>query len=100
MKASKKALTFALKSGLLVGLTALSFSAYAVGPMYLGNPDRPGTVWQPANCGYHCGREGHFIKFINQPMCNDVTWTGDHFKVHHYVVINPGSEQNYAGVPQ
>jgi len=100
-KTSKKVM-FALKSGMLIGLSAAAFnvSAYCSDAVYLGNPDRPDTVWQPASCVNGCPHEGYFIKFINQPTCRDVRWDCDHFRVPRYVVVNPGSEQNYPGVPQ
>lgn len=101
-----------LKSCLLFVLAAVAFNVYAYNPnaMYLGNPNRPDTVWQPAHCEHGCWREGYYIKFLKQPTCHDVVWVDGqydrngnwveaHFKVIRYTVVNPGSESRYAGVP-
>lgn len=88
-------------------LSMLSFNLYA---MYLGNPHRPDTVWQPEHCDDGCVVQGHYLKFLSQPSCRDVTWVNGsyddsgnyvspHFRVHRYVVVNPGSESYYPGYP-
>lgn len=107
-KARSSKLFTAFKVGLILVLSAITINGYA---MYLGNPHRPGTVWQPAHCEGNCWRDGYYIKFLDQPCCRDVTWVdghydrsgnwvGSHFKVLRYVVVNPGSEANYVGFPQ
>lgn len=100
------------KASLFLVLTALAANVYAYNPnaMYLGNPNRPDTVWQPPHCDHGCWREGYYIKFLSQPTCRDVVWVDGmydrsgnwipaHFKVLRYTVVNPGPEANYVGFP-
>lgn len=99
-----------LKTCLFVALTVIASNVFAYGPMYLGNQNRPDTVWQPPHCQNGCWREGYYIKFLSQPTCRDVVWIDGqydrhgnwipaHFRVLRYTVVNPGSEANYPGVP-
>jgi hypothetical protein len=89
-----------LKAGVLVALTAMSSSVLA-GTMYLGNPVRPDTVWQPAHCKGGCVVEGHYLKVIYPPVsCREVVWVdghydrcgnwiGGHYRFVRAVIVNP-----------
>lgn len=100
-----------LRSCFFFVLATMAFSAYASDCMYLGNPNRPGTVWQPPHCEKNgCWKQGEYIKFITPATCHDVVWIDGsydhygnwipaHFRVLRYTVVNPGSESHYAGVP-
>lgn len=108
MEAKRRASKFfSLKSCLFLVLVIFTANSYA---MYLGNPNRPGTVWQPPHCKNGCWHDGYYIKFLDKPCCRDVVWIDGqydrrgnwipaHYKVVRYVVVNPGSEANYVGFP-
>lgn len=103
-----------LKSCFFVGLTVMAFNANACcsDAMYLGNPNRPDTVWQPPHCnGNGCWAGGSYKKFVcRQSTCHDVcwqcgrydgcgNWIPAHFNVPRYVWVNPGPENRYPGFP-
>lgn len=77
----------AVKSCLFVGLATLSFGAaasYCGGAscerVYVGNPDRPNTVWVPGHYSKSgCWKEGYYIKFY-RPVCQgEIAWVNDHY---------------------
>lgn len=77
-----------LKVGLLFVLASLSFSAFAhynncgcCDCVYVGNPTRPYTVWIPEHCRNRCYVPGHYVKYINPPVCcKNVYWNCDHWQ--------------------
>lgn len=104
MKRSSK-FTALFKTCLFLVLAAMSFNVYA---MYLGNPNRPDTVWQPGHYDDGCWVEGHYLKFLTPPTCDNVSWVdghydrhGDwipaHYRVMRYHVVNPGPDSAYPG---
>lgn len=78
----------AVKSCLFLALATLSFGALADGcrasycsdPVYVGNPNRPDTIWVPGHYAQNgCWKEGYYIKYY-RPVCNgEVVWNGDHY---------------------
>lgn len=99
-------------ASLMLGLTTLSANVYACSHnrMYVGNPNRPDTIWQPGYAENGCWHQGHYIKFIHGARCGDVAWVDGqydkvgnwipgHFKVADYHVVNPCPEYQYPGVP-
>jgi len=74
-----------LKTCLFIVLTTLSFSVFAHGYVYVGNPMRPDTIWVPADCG--CWHGGYYIKYIDRPTCRDIYWNGDHWQPKAYRVV-------------
>lgn len=108
LKASK--LLTPVKACAFIALATIGANAFAWGGFYVGNPNRPDTVWQPAHCEGGCWKEGQYIKFIDKPKCNNLVWVdgqydrngnwvGGHYKVVRYVVVNPGSEARYSWFP-
>lgn len=53
-------------------------------PIYVGNPNRPDTIWVPGHYTQSgCWKEGYYIKF-NRTVCNgEVVWMGDHYDYAH-----------------
>jgi hypothetical protein len=106
MKTKSGKFALVLKSCILIALAASTVNVYA---MYLGNPDRPNTVWVPGHCASNgCWVEGHYLKFMHQPSCHDVAWVDGqydrngnwipaHWQVRAYVIMNPGSDSEYPG---
>lgn len=103
----------ALKTCLFVGLTAVTLNVYAgwfdSPTVYVGNPHRPNTTWQPTCCrGCGCWNEGFYIKFLRQPRCGDACWVNGrydrvgnwippHYVVKRFRVVNPMPDSYYPG---
>lgn len=79
----------AVKSCLFLALATVSIGASAhracdggmgCDPVYVGNPDRPDTIWVPGHYAQNgCWKDGYYIKFY-RPVCNgEVVWNGDHY---------------------
>lgn len=93
----------------LAGLVAVSVSAKAdLG--YVGNPNRPDTIWIPAHCQNGCWNEGYFLKIMNPECvnCTDLVWVEGmndrngnwipaHYELKRFVVVNSKPENNYPG---
>lgn len=93
----------------VLGLAVVSINANAsVG--YVGNPERPDTIWIPAHCDKGCWNEGYFLKLMNKECvnCSDMVWVEGmndrygnwipaHYELKRYTVVNSRPESDYAG---
>lgn len=61
---------------LFVVLATLSFNSFA---MYVGNPNRPDTIWVPGECRHGCWAEGHYIKFMTPVHEGDLVWVSGQY---------------------
>lgn len=87
MKASLKSL---LRASVFVGLAVFSFNAYAwCQNTYVGNPNRPYTVWVPGHYENGCWVEGRYVKFlkVDCDCSGKLVWTGDHYVYSKPVVV-------------
>ncbi len=81
----KAVLTLA-KVMIVAALASLSFSAFA-GSIYVGNPNRPNTVWIPAHYSHGYWVQGYYVKYINPPVsCRNLTWVNSGVDKHGYYV--------------
>lgn len=82
-----------IKSLLFFSLTFISFSASA---LYLGNPNRPNTVWVPGHYVHGCcWVDGYYMKYMNPPVSpEEVVWVEPyhgrqgHWMPREYVIVN------------
>ncbi|HVE44162.1 MAG TPA: hypothetical protein VNC84_03395 [Gammaproteobacteria bacterium] len=80
-------LSLVVKSSIFIALATISFNVFAE-KVYLGNPTRPDTVVVPAHCDRHgCWHEVSYMKVLGCADCAHATWAGDHWELHHYVVV-------------
>lgn len=108
MEKRRRITSIVFGSLLVLSVMALNGCACCSDAMYLGNPNRPGTVWQPPECEHGCWRSGYYMRFLRQPTCHDVAWVDgecDHcknwipayFRVLRYTIVNPRAEACYPG---
>lgn len=73
-----KALVTLTKISLFAILAVVSFSAQA---MYVGNPNRPNTIWVPGECKNGCWREGYYMQFKTCVRSDELNWIPGHYDV-------------------
>ncbi len=87
MKVSLKKLLIAV---VFISLAAFSFNSYAwCKYRYVGNPNRPYTIWIPGHYEGCCWVEGHYVKFLKIDCgCRAcLTWTGCRYVYSKPVVV-------------
>ena len=93
-----KTLKSLLKATLFISLAALTFNVYAwCENTYIGNPNRPYTVWVPGHYKHGCWVEGYYVKFLtrNCHCYGELTWvpggytSRGYYVSGHYVYSRP-----------